>query len=230
MLLPSRLSATTLGDVLGALHRERVTGTLELEREFGATPRVHLWEGLVAFIEAPAGRRLGDILRESAASVPGFSVALERCALGASVRPLGRRLLEEQLVTADAMEDALRVQTRERLEWLFTLKEARLRFRVGYRPDQNTALSAGEFLHGRQRRRPAAGRWSTAGGGDTQQNAAWQLLGVPPNSEREQIRAAFRRRALALHPDRHGQADERERKRLNDEFVRLSDAYRSLVA
>lgn len=54
--LPRRLCATTLGDLLGNLHRGRVTGTLELTEVRGVTAgrahKIHLREGLVVGVEA----------------------------------------------------------------------------------------------------------------------------------------------------------------------------------
>ena len=54
--LPRRLSATTLGDLLGKLHRARVTGTLELTEVRGVTAgrshKIHLREGLVVGVDA----------------------------------------------------------------------------------------------------------------------------------------------------------------------------------
>lgn len=232
MQLPSRLSTTTLGDVLGALHREAVTGVLELTTDSGAVHRVHLRDGFVAFVEAPAGRRLGDILRESRPVSPGFSVALERCAFGEGAL-LGQRLTDARLVDSADVRAALRLQVRERLEWLFGVPDAQLRFRVVTARERSAPippLLVDEFLHGRRRRRPASSVWSAPSHQDPRRRAACELLGIPPGAASDQIRAAFRRRALSLHPDRHGHVDERERQRLNDELVRLNDAYRTLVA
>jgi DnaJ-domain-containing protein 1 len=61
MHLPRRLSASTLGDLLGSLHRERITGTVELSEIggpfghgiAGRLHRVHLRGGLVAEVETP---------------------------------------------------------------------------------------------------------------------------------------------------------------------------------
>ena len=67
MILPSRLSATTLGDLLGKLYRQRTTGSLELV-ELWAPPgtrsarhEIHLFCGLVSSVETtlaatPLGR------------------------------------------------------------------------------------------------------------------------------------------------------------------------------
>ena len=54
MMLPGRLRASTLGDLLGQMARERVNGTLELREAKGPTAgtahRIHLREGLVASV------------------------------------------------------------------------------------------------------------------------------------------------------------------------------------
>jgi DnaJ domain/Domain of unknown function (DUF4388) len=61
MQLPGRLSSSTLGDLLGALHRARVTGLLELSEVRGPRGRtvpgrlhrVHLRDGLVVAVDTP---------------------------------------------------------------------------------------------------------------------------------------------------------------------------------
>src|SRR5262245_19721542 len=63
MHLPGRLSASTLGDLLGALHRDRVTGLLELSEVRrplgrsvpGRVHRIHLRDGLIAAVESALG-------------------------------------------------------------------------------------------------------------------------------------------------------------------------------
>jgi DnaJ-domain-containing protein 1 len=58
---------------------------------------------------------------------------------------------------------------------------------------------------------------------------AYQLLRVSPSAEQTQIEAAFRKRALELHPDRHGHAvDDETRERLYQIFMRISWAYRRI--
>ena len=69
MDLPGRLRATTLGDLLGALHRARVNGTLELAEDRGRLHRVHLAQGLVAAVELDAASpSLAEILRNDHAA------------------------------------------------------------------------------------------------------------------------------------------------------------------
>ncbi len=52
-------------------------------------------------------------------------------------------------------------------------------------------------------------------------NKALETLGLPPGANREHIRRAFRRRALACHPDLHGGLPE-----MAGEFQKLTQAYR----
>ena len=57
--LPRRLSSTTLGDLLGRMHRARLSGVLELREVRGVTAGrlhlVHLREGLIVFASSPRG-------------------------------------------------------------------------------------------------------------------------------------------------------------------------------
>jgi hypothetical protein len=64
--LSGRLRLTTLGDVLGAVYRERTSGVLEVvETEgpySGRTHRIHFADGLVQDVESGAsGQRDGDV-------------------------------------------------------------------------------------------------------------------------------------------------------------------------
>src|SRR5450432_2940669 len=64
MDLPGRLRSTTLGDLLGALHRAGSTGTVELTEDQGRLHRVYLAQGLVTAVELDgATPSLAEILR-----------------------------------------------------------------------------------------------------------------------------------------------------------------------
>ncbi|HVY49422.1 MAG TPA: hypothetical protein VHB21_26200, partial [Minicystis sp.] len=108
MFLPGRLAASTLGDVLGALHRVRVTGVVELTEVSGANGGVPgrrhsitLADGLVADVDGTANG-------------PGLAA---------------------------------------RLEALFALSDASIRFHVARRAPSAPPVAPRDFLHGRPRAR-----------------------------------------------------------------------------
>jgi hypothetical protein len=246
MLLPGRLGATTLGDLLGILYRARATGVLELVESSGAVAgrahRVHLERGLVAHVDTPLCiPRLGEILRRG-----GFLDASAerrlRCEWAFTHKPIGRVLLAEGLCTPLVLGAALRHQLRARLDALFQIVDARISFHVacprGAREDPPIPLSPYETLHGRPRRRDGAE--ARTGAGETafcrrgQVNPtrarALALLGLEAGADRARVRQAFRLRAVQFHPDRHPRASAAERAVLLRRFSELSAAYHELVA
>ncbi|MBN2197485.1 MAG: DnaJ domain-containing protein [Polyangiaceae bacterium] len=246
MKLPGRLDATTLGDLLGSLHRERATGILELVEwagmSAGRAHRIHLGSGLVERVETPIrGLPLGEILRQE-----GFvdSEALRRMLRRLAESPLkraGEILVEERLVTRAAVLAALRCQLRYRLDALFALRGVRLRFHVARAPfdqEDRIPLSPREFLHGRPRAReqahpgrsdgqaPPSGRRPTI----PVRTRALAVLGLDSAAAPDAVRTAFRRLAREVHPDRHPTATDPERAELMRRFAELSAAYHALVA
>jgi hypothetical protein len=242
MRLPGRLSSTTLGDLLGALYRERATGVLELIEAVGAAAgrvhRVHLDEGMVDHVETPLGAlRLGELLRRE-----GFlgEQAQRRLIRGLAADPnrkSGEVLMEERLVTPTALRAALRRQLRTRLEALFSLGDAFVRFRTArprsYTPERAEALSPREFLYGRARRRDRASRPranSVAPPPKDDRVRALGVLGLGADADRRAVQCAFRKLAASVHPDRHPSASAEERALLLRRFAELSAAYHALVA
>lgn len=57
----------------------------------------------------------------------------------------------------------------------------------------------------------------------------YDVLGVPPAASQDEIRQAFHRRAVQLHPDRHRATPEPERGRVYAVFKRMTEAFRVLV-
>ncbi|WP_438001253.1 J domain-containing protein [Sorangium sp. So ce185] len=176
MQLPSRLSTSTLGDLLGALYRERTTGLLELcelRTPSGSTVpgrqhRIQLFSGLVTAVETPLRvPRLGEILaREGSAPEPSIQrlAALVAAHRG---RRTGEVLVAAGLIPESAVERALRIQLRARLEALFAIEEATICFHTA-RPlaaslRQTGPLSPSDFLHGRPRARDRYRRAASAG-------------------------------------------------------------------
>lgn len=259
MQLPSKLSQSTLGDLLGALHRARTTGQLELcelPPNAGRTHRIHLTLGLVSAVETSARvPPLGEILvREGLMEGSAQRRLLGRIAAGDG-RPTGEILIAEGLSQSALVDRALRAQLRHKLDALFRLTDASVSFHVARGPSGTTPpLLPREFLHARPRRRerdaapshavdfarrdepldraPPSGPRPRAATErlDPERATALATLGLAPSASVAEIRKAFRRCALALHPDRAGAAAPAERARRAAELSRVTAAYHRLVA
>jgi hypothetical protein len=246
MQLPGRLRLTTLGDVLGAIHRAGASGVLELIDERGRTHRVFWSGGMITQVDTELFReRLGDLLARQGSLGARALARLARRLLEAPRQRAGEILIEEGFVSSDLVNAGLRRQLHQKLEALFQLQDAQLAFRVPRPHEQHrTPLSPGEFLHGRPRARPrpryaAAQERATNGqasGGSSSQrmpagsrSRAYATLGLLPGADRATIQQAFRRLALNLHPDRFPNAEPTERARLLSRFAELSAAYHALA-
>ena len=246
MQLPGRLRLTTLGDLLGALHRASASGTLELLEVEGAragrSHRVFFDSGLIEDVDTSLNHpRLGEILaRDGLLSM----AALARVARRLTEQPgkrVGEILVEEGLGTADLVAGALRRQRSSRLEALYSLTEALIRFHVprprsGFRP---VPLSPDEFLHGRPRARSQfrarvtdrfSARFAARSdpGRDAARLAAYRSLGLTEGASTRDVQRAFRKLAAEQHPDRFPQATPEEKAQLLSRFAQLSAAYHVL--
>ncbi|HEX2733865.1 MAG TPA: J domain-containing protein [Polyangiaceae bacterium] len=226
MFLPTRLQDTTLGDLLAELNRAGVSGVLELHAPNGVVHRVGLESGKVSSVESPLGPKLGDVLAELEGA--RFGSLVERVALGPATAPLGEQLLAQNLIGKGRLGRALAVQCERRLEALFKLERARIVFRVARQASFGTHLEPKDYLSGkpRHRTRNSSQDYSRP----PSSGSAWEVLGLPPGADADAIRAAFRRHAAPLHPDRHGDKTPRERAELERQYLRLNAAYRTLVA
>jgi len=235
MILPGRLRLTTLGDLLGVLHRERATGILEMTEASGRVHRLHVDAGLVHLVDsAVPAARIGDILkRRGFVDDSSLSSIVERLRRFPEFR-LGEALLAAQLITTAELDIGLAAQRRERLERLFELDDARLAFRVprGQRLRGAEPLGPDEFLRGRARARdrgqsppPPAHRRR-----DPVRARALATLGLSDAADGLALRQAFRALASSCHPDRHPSIDEAGRAELVKRFAELSAAYHALVA
>src|SRR5687768_17602482 len=141
MNLPGRLKLTTLGDVLGALHRERADGVLELIEQGSAAAgrrhRVYLRGGLVEDAETDlAHPRLGEILVGPGTLQRDALSALLRRLIESPDRRVGEVLLSELNGSEVDVGRALRSQLRAKLEAIFRLSDALLRFSVRRKREQ----------------------------------------------------------------------------------------------
>ncbi len=246
MQLPGRLRLTTLGDVLGELHRACASGILELVEvegvRAGKSHRVYFDSGLVEDVDTSLNHpRLGEILaRDGVLSMSGLARVARRLGEQPGKR-VGEILVEEGLGNADLVASALRRQRTCRLEALYGLSEALIRFhvprpRAGYRP---LPLSPREFLHGRPRARgqtrARTGERFTfrsspqsASPFSEPQRAAYRALGLPVGASAREVQRAFRKLAAEQHPDRFPLASPAEKTQHLTRFARLSAAYHAL--
>lgn len=220
MQLPGQLKNTTLGDLLGALHRESASGALELIEPDGRRHRVDLREGEVEHVETDrGGPLLGDLLQLTELPEAGDE------------QRLGEVLLDQGLVSRAELTEALRKQALARLERLYAIQKAAVRFHAPRpEPEDPTAprrLERGEFLDGRPRHRPRG--QAQASTKEHPKTGALKVLGLGVGATTDDVRRAFRELAQKLHPDRHPGASTDERQRLFREFAEISRAYHTLT-
>jgi DnaJ-domain-containing protein 1 len=240
MNLPGRLQATTLGDLLGKLHRAQISGILELLEPgaLGRAHRVFFDRGLVDNVETSMpGPRLGEVLSNEGVLSRDDLLCLSRRLITEPHKTSGQILAE--LINESAVISGLRRQLRLRLEGLFQLSEALIRFHVRplRREPGNVAapLHPTDFLRGRPRAREqkrATGRGAFEGAKPERPELARKalsVLGLTPGDDAASIQRAFRRLAAESHPDRHPEASAEERARLLRRFAELSGAYHTLV-
>ncbi len=200
MHLPGRLRRSTLGDLLGTLHRATITGILQLREisgpRAGKVHRIHLRAGEVIHVDLDA----------SEGSIPPPTAALDR----AIVR--GRL---ERLFALDDAEISFRVARPHGSEALATpLQVAEFlhgRPRARERNQETPCRGAlpSELLRARSK--------------------ALSLLGLPLGASLVEVQRAFRTLAFRLHPDRFPHAASAQRQALVDHFVQLTQAYHTLA-
>lgn len=237
LLLPSNLDKTTLGDVLGVLLRGRATGFLELG-DGGAKSHVFLSSGRPTAVASTAAKlwpngapqRLGELLLER-----GFVARadLERAACARSEgKLLGELLLDEGALDQRTIEGAMAAQTAERLDRLYSLRKASMRFHVATfgaaRPPiplraafASPQLHPAIFLTGRPRartRRPTS---------ETARRDALRALRLDASATTDDVRRAFKQLVLELHPDRA--IDDRDRALRSAAMKEITVAYAKLT-
>jgi DnaJ-domain-containing protein 1 len=235
MNLPGQLRSTTLGDLLGRLHRAETSGILELVETHGAAAgcshKIFLDAGLIDGVETPRSvPLLGELLRRDGLLPAQAASRLARRLIERPRKRVGEILVDERLVSEEAVRWGLRRQLRLRLDSVFQLSDARVQFHVrrprplGAAPAP--ALGPSDFLYDRPRARGPA---NAASSSSDSQSAAYGVLGLAPSADARAVRAAFRRLAAEVHPDRHPHARPEERARMLRRFAELSAAYHVLV-
>jgi hypothetical protein len=237
MQLPGQLRKTSLGDLLGSLHRARANGTLELA-EKDRTHRIFVSGGHVVAVEVDgSSMSLGEVLK-SISAVDDETLRRSVLRAIASRRLLGEVLVHDFRIAPKVVGAALRRQIARRLELLDRLQDARISFRVAMRAPptalRDEPLAPEEFLNGRSRARD---REENAQSGmrptfDSARVAALRLLGLgfEEAADADAIRRAYRKLAKSVHPDTHPHASDEERRRLEARFSEVTNAYALLSA
>lgn len=244
MQLPGRLRATTLGDLLGALHRSHASGALELSETSGRVHRVHLASGLVTAVELDrASASLGEILRRDG-EVDEDVLRRSLLRALASRRLHGEVLVREFHLSPEIVDRALRRQLMLRLSVLEELGDAQICFRAAVPRPRGALLDAplakGDFLAGRRRARDRVDPPASSGAfraapayapsWDPARASAFRALGLPFGAEADEVKRAYRRLVRSYHPDLHPDASHEERRSMETRFAEVTAAYRSLVA
>lgn len=240
MQLPATLELTTLGDLLGTLHRGRAYGVIELtELPSGWIHEVHLWDGYVVGAHVTRGcATLGEVLCRRSDS-PGLSGAIARALQRlADGRPLGERLLAAGVVSRAQLSAALLELYRERLDFMERLPNARVRFRPLRRMAMaELCLGPEEFLHGRRRRREPAARAprpavsaTAAPHADAARADDYRALGLTPGAPPCVIKQAFRAAVRRCHPDRSAHLGAQAVERAEAQLRRLLASYERICA
>lgn len=229
MQLPATLEQTTLGDLLGTLHRGRGFGVLEVvEKPSGWVHAIQLWDGYVVGVHVTRGCvTLGEVLcrRSDDPLLPGaVRRALQRLADG---RPLGERLLAAGVVSRTQLNAALLELCRERLSFIERLPRADVRFRP-LRGSTRAELRLGpeSFLHGRRRLREGAPR--AARRTDSPLELDYRALGLTPGAPMADVKQAFRAAVRRHHPDRSVHLGEQAVARAEAHFRGLLQSYERL--
>jgi hypothetical protein len=239
MNLPGRLTLATLGDLLGTLHRAEASGVLELVETKGACAgrahRVYLARGFVDGVETGlASPRIGELLHDRGLIDREALVALIRCVLEQPERRAGEILVGERLASPAVVGAALRLQLKARLDAMFRLHDASVRFHIR-RPSapapRGLLLSPRDFLHGRPRARSRASSDTharLASLDDAARASAYRTLGLEPGADSATVRQAFRRLARKHHPDCHPHAAPGEVATLVRKLAEITAAYHQI--
>lgn len=232
---------TTLGDVLGILHRGGASGRLDLAGDRSEVHNVFLSDGGVVAVQlGRAATSLYTVLREQG-DVDYHVLQRSLLVALASRRLHGEVLVREFRISKDVIDRAVRLQLRDRITWLETLADAALTFHVAIRPPRGALLDAPmskeEFLQGRTRarstreRHPAQrsvhrARFDTP----SPRTQALAALGLDDTAQPPEIRAKYREIIKSCHPDLHANSDPRDQKSRSERLQKVTEAYRKLSA
>jgi hypothetical protein len=184
---------------------------------------------------------LGDVLGLLCrAKITGL-VQLTETIGAAAGRIHGIHLSRGEVVSVDTRAEeggpavAVRGPLGARLEALFQLEDAAVSFHVACSPPPaaDRPLGPAEVLPGRPRARDRKRRTSETVPVDRRHDErleALRVLGLGEEADSADVARAFRTLAAMLHPDRHADATEAERRVMHRRFAAVSAAYHRLAS
>lgn len=218
MLLPGRLRTTTLGDLLGTIHRAGASGTLELTCSRGRSHRIHVVEGRVTAVEID-GVPHGDLTLGARRQMVQRLNQLEAALSDAQVRfrvavRAPRTTLRDPLDAAEVLPGRRRARDG-------SLRPNGLRAPHGLPSPTSFAGS---------KTPPPVSTAAPRGAKIDERHAALHLLGLPAHADSATIKQTYRRLVRTYHPDLHPGASDLERRSLAERFSAITQAYQRLVA
>ena len=252
MQLSSRLRDTTLGDLLALMHRNNASGVLEL-LESRSRHAIHLRRGYVQAVESEcATLRLGDVATRRW-GIGRISVERARMYAHSKGIKIGQALVALHVIEANQLDALLAEQQRARLEMLYGLRDAELRFRVSrplpFGAAEQNPLGVRDTFYGRPRKHARSASTSSpppapprSHPGTTHSTThttyarvsshpfakEYAELGVSLDADATMIRKSFRELVLHLHPDRAQQLSAQEREIRAQRLVSVIRAYRTV--
>jgi len=209
---------------------------------------IHLRRGMVQAVESElAGTRLGDVTAQLH-QVERPLIERARMAAHAKGTRIGQAMVSLRVLSPLQLDESLRAQRHVRLEHLYALRDAEVRFRIA-RPlpagsSEQQPLAPRDVFHGRPRKSPRASQGFASARRsqpapapvtvetpvDARRAARLAALGLGPNASDVEARAAYKRLVLALHPDRLGpDASEALRAERGRGLISVVRAYRELA-
>ena len=179
--------------------------------------------------------RIGVILHQRRLIDRSALVTLLRCVLEQPGKRAGEILVGERLASPAIVSAALKLQLKARLDAMFRLTDASVRFHVrrpaapgAERPPGSHRATFSTAARAAARATHAETRARVAALDDSDRANAYRTLGLEPGADAATVRQAFRRLAREHHPDCHPQAAPGEVATLVRRLSEITAAYHQI--
>lgn len=170
------------------------------------------------------------LMSKAAPKAPGEDAAITQIAGSAmSVFPAGKKIIslaesfcrlaytKLSVLNSDLLTESLAARRRERGD--AALLGVELTFMAQGREAQQEALLIRQFLDPNYQPLPD----------EIPPEDPYLVLELPRGAPYEQVKSAFRKLALACHPDNQSNSNPAEKKQLEEQFIKIRDAYRTIT-